>query len=86
MVQDVHRVWGHHEYKDNFSTTAGKQLHNHYDKCAICVFEFNVVDKLAAFVYVPLLQTAVTLLVENSDHQVENKAFLYYNLRAPPQA
>lgn len=86
LVQDIHRIWGHQDHQHNFSSADGIQLHNHYEKCAVCVFEFNLVEEFSAFVYVPVLQTVISLFVESSEQQFQNEAFHYYNLRAPPQA
>jgi len=86
LVQDVHRIWGHQANQQIFSSNTGIQLHSHYDKCDVCVFEFNVVEEASASVYVPVLQTVISLFVENREQQFQNKAFHYYNLRAPPQA
>lgn len=86
LVQDIHRVWGHHQHQNNFSSNAGIQLHSHYDKCAVCVFEFNVVDELPDFVFDAVLHKVISLYVANQDHQIQNTVFNYYNLRAPPGA
>jgi len=85
LVQDVHRVLGHHEYRNNSSFKDGKQLSNHYDKCAVCVFEFNVVDQLDNTIYVPYLKTETFLFTSLQEDQVQKNTFHYYNLRGPPK-
>lgn len=86
MVQDVHRVWGHHDHTVSFQAHSITQFQNHTEKCPICFFEFNVIDELNTFVYVPVVQTAVSLFADECDSQIQNKTFNYYNLRAPPEA
>lgn len=85
LVQDVHRVWGHHEHHTiNFDSNS--QLEDQYADCPICIFEFNVVDEIDTFVYIPILLTQTIIFVENRADLIQNKTFYYYNLRAPPQA
>lgn len=86
MVQDVHRVWGHHDHTVSFQAHLITQFQNHTEKCPICFFEFNFVDELNTFVYVPVVQTAVSLFADECANQIQNKTFHYYNLRAPPEA
>ena len=86
LVQDVHRVWGHHEQHILYQNYSGNQFHNQPEKCPVCVFEFNVLDETATFAHVPFPLTLVSSLVDSCDSQIQNKAFHYYNLRAPPQA
>jgi len=86
MVQDIHRVWGHHEHHHTINSDKNPQLESQYADCPICVFEFNVVDEIDTFVYIPILSTQTIIFVENRADQIQNKAFHYYNLRAPPQA
>jgi hypothetical protein len=86
LVQDVHRVWGHHDHSVSFQSRSIVQFQNHSEKCPICFFEFNVVDEINAFVYIPVLPTTVSMFVDQFVNQVQNKTFHYYNLRAPPRA
>jgi hypothetical protein len=86
LVQDVHRVFGQHQFHVENNTQTGKQIHLQYEKCFICVFEFNVVDEILNPVFADLHQTASFLLNTKQENQIQNKAFYYYNLRAPPQA
>jgi hypothetical protein len=86
MVQDIHRVWGHHEVHQQLNTKAGTQFQNQESQCPVCVFEFNIVDEIVNFIYVPQVFSQPTLFAAKSENQIQNKAFHYYNLRAPPQA
>jgi hypothetical protein len=86
LVQDIHRVLGHHEVHQQLNTHKESQFQNQTAKCPVCVFEFNVVDEIADFIYSPLVFSQKTLFAEKSENQIQNKAFHYYNLRAPPQA
>lgn len=86
MVQDFHRVWGHHNHPVSVQTTSNTQFQNSTEKCPVCFFEFNVVDELNTFVYVPVVQTTVYLFSDECENQIQNKTFHYYNLRAPPVA
>ena len=86
LVQDIHRVFGQHEYYVQSNSDNGKQIHLHYEKCTICVFEFNVVDDVVNPVVSNIQQTISVLLTAKQENQIHNKAFYYYNLRAPPQA
>jgi len=85
MVQDVHRVWGNHEHI-SFHTNSDTQIHNQVAKCPVCVFELNVVDKTESFAYLPFLKPEISFFIDKCESQIQNKAFQYYNLRAPPQA
>lgn len=86
MVQDVHRVFGHHDHFVSFQTHSTTQFQNRAEKCPICFFEFNVADERNTFAYTPGITTAVSLFSEQCDNQIQNKIFHYYNLRAPPKA
>ena len=86
LVQDFHRVWGHQEHHISYQDHSDTQFQDQAEKCKVCFFEFNIVDEIEAFVYMPSLQTAVSSFSDNSDNQIQNKAFQYYKLRAPPQA
>ena len=86
MVQDVHRVFGHHDHPVSFQAHSTNQFQNHGEKCPICFFEFNVVDELTTFVYIPVIRVAVSLFAYEYDNQIQNITFHYYNLRAPPEA
>jgi hypothetical protein len=86
LVQDIHRVFGKHEYHVETISQTGNQIHIQYEKCSICVFEFNVADDIVNPVFLPLQNTVPFLLSSKQENQIQNKAFYYYNLRAPPQA
>jgi len=86
MVQDVHRVFGHHNHPVSFQANSTNQFQNHSEKCPICFFEFNVVDELNTFVYIPVIRVAVSLFAYEYDNQIQKITFQYYNLRAPPEA
>jgi len=86
MAQDIHRVLGHHEI--HTETISPKSLHflTHFEKCAVCAFEFNIVDENPCLLYVPMIQTENLIYSVKPENQLQNNAFHYYNLRAPPQA
>lgn len=86
MVQDVHRVWGHHEQHITFQAITDTQFQNQVAKCPVCVFEYNIVDKIESFAYLPFLQSEISFFINKCDSQTQKKALHYYNLRAPPQA
>jgi len=86
LVQDIHRVWEHHEVYQLHNTRAGSQFQNQSAKCQVCVFEFNIVDEVANFIYVPLVFSQSAPLAEKSVNQIRNTTFQSYNLRAPPKA
>ena len=84
MVQDVHRVFGHHHHHHCESQT-GTGIHRvHAEKCAVCVFEFSIVDEPADFKFIPLTQVLAFELPDAIQNQFINSTFEYYNLRAPP--
>ena len=85
LVQDIHRVSGNHEIYKDYSAIPGEQLHLVSDKCAVCVFEFNVVSGIENFVYVSLQQTQRFLLNTKQEHQVSEAVFYYYQLMEPPR-
>jgi hypothetical protein len=86
LVQDIHRVYGQHEFFVENGSQTGKQIHNHFEKCNICIFEFYVTDGIANPFIAQIQQTPSLLLIEKQDNQIQNSTFHYYNLRAPPQA
>jgi hypothetical protein len=86
LVQDIHRVFGQHENFVEHNSKYGNQIHLHHEKCLICVFEFNVVDQDLIPVFASIQQNVSLLLTSGKENQLQNKAFHYYNLRAPPQA
>ena len=86
MVQDVHRVFGHHHNPAPTIALSGIQLHNHHVKCPVCVFEFNFVDQVENSVFKPDLRTLPFLFASKQTDQVHKITFSYYNLRGPPEA
>jgi hypothetical protein len=86
MVQDVHRVLGHHEHHITSPKYSDTQIQNQAEKCPICVFEFNVIEKAESFAYFPFLKSESSIFRDKCESQIQNKAFHYYNLRAPPLA
>lgn len=86
LVQDTHRIWGHHGYNIDNIAHRGLQLHNSFEKCAVCVFEFNIIDEPTNFIFTSIPHATPFVSVCTIDNQILNKAFHYYNLRAPPQA
>lgn len=86
MVQDVHRVFGHHHHH-HCESQSGTTIHRvHGEKCSVCVFEFNVVDEPDDFTFIPLPQAISFLMPVAIHNQFQNSAFHYYQLRAPPLA
>jgi hypothetical protein len=86
LVQDSHRILGHQvQFGENYPTS-DVQVHNYLEKCPVCIFEFNVVNEIENLVYTPLLQAETHLFVAGKAQQVQDAAFFYYDLRAPPQA
>jgi len=86
LVQDIHRIWGHRLLFEEIHTQTGLLLYSQNEKCPVCVFEFNVADETDNFVYVPLIHTVHFVFGALREHQIQNKTFQYYNLRAPPEA
>ena len=86
FVQDYHRIWGHHENHTERISNSGLQIHEHHEKCAVCVFEFNTVDDIPFYVFSPNLPAEQCFYAEKSKSQALKSAFYYYNLRAPPKA
>lgn len=86
LVQDIHRVFGHHGHHSEKSTRPGKQIHESSEKCTICTFEFTVFDEIEHPLFAHVHQTVSLLLGADLENQVHNEAFYYCNLRAPPQA
>jgi len=86
LVQDIHRIFGHHNRHDAFHTFSGAQFRLQSEKCPVCLFEFNVVDETVLLAVDPFLLPVVLIFVDKSYSQFQNEAFHYYNLRAPPQA
>jgi len=84
MVQDVHRVFGHHHHH-HCESQSGTTIHRvHGEKCSVCVFEFNVVNEAPASIFTVLLATCNTVFTHNINHQLTSKVFDYSQLRAPP--
>jgi len=92
LVQDIHRVFGHHnEHPEILSheyichdLSAGIGFNNQSEECPICVFEFNVLEEPSKFVFTPVSISFPFILSAESNNQLQNHTFLYYNLRAPP--
>lgn len=86
LIQDIHRISGHRLHYDESPALPGLQLSNSVEKCPVCVFEFNLVEEIADFIYVPVLKVETLVLATFQENQVQNNAFHYYDLRAPPKA
>ncbi len=86
FVQDYHRIWGHRENPAESVVSSGFQFHNHHEKCAVCVFEFNIVEDIPFYHFRPDLHSKHFFFTEKIQNQVQESAFHYYNLRAPPKA
>lgn len=85
MVQDIHRIWGHHEHPLELLPQTGKQFQKQSEVCQVCVFEFNVVDQLESSIYTHSLTTEPFLFASKQEDQVQKNTFHYYNLRGPPK-
>ncbi len=86
LVQNIHRVSGHEESGSVNHALAGTQVHGYHAICAVCVFEFYAVDEVKKIIPVPVPGTESTLLAVKPEDQVQNIAFHYCHLRAPPGA
>ncbi|MFZ4549486.1 MAG: hypothetical protein ACOYN4_18710 [Bacteroidales bacterium] len=86
FVQDYHRLWGHQEKSVEILSDSEFQIHNQHEKCAVCVFDFNIVEDIAFYHFTPDLHSTHFFFIENNQNQVQESAFHYYNLRAPPKA
>ena len=86
LVQDLHRIFDHHDLKQYFGCAAPGRfvLHSTHEKCSVCAFEFNVVEKQENLFYTPVLPVMITLFTENTGNHIPDRSFHYYNLRAPP--
>jgi len=84
LVQDVHRVFGHHNVSHYTQATTAKSIHHPAEKCPVCVFEFYSVDEAPASIFTVLLVTCNTVFTYNINHQLTSKVFDYSQLRAPP--
>ena len=84
FVQDYHRIWGHQDKFAESILTSGIQIHEHHEKCAVCKFEFNVIEDIAFCVFAPSLSSTHCLFADKGENQIQQSAFHYYNLRAPP--
>ncbi len=86
LVQDVHRILGHQIHFGRNHNLPGLQLFSQEEECAVCVFEFNIVEESHPYVFVPVLNIESFALKTVTENQIQNKYFHYYNLRGPPQA
>jgi hypothetical protein len=84
FVQDYHRIWGHQENFCVSLTVSGIQIHEHHEKCVVCKFEFNIIEDIAFCVFAPSLSSTHCLFADKRENQIQQSAFHYYNLRAPP--
>ena len=84
LVQDVHRVFGHSNIFYSTQASTGKNIHQSFEKCTVCVFEFYSVDEIHAPVFNVLLAICNTVFTDNISHQLTSKVFDYSQLRAPP--
>ncbi len=86
LVQDVHRIFGHLIHFGEIHNQLGIQLYSLQEECAVCVFEFNIVDELKTFVFVPVFNAEKFKLETLTKSQIHTLYFSYYNLRGPPEA
>lgn len=86
LVQDVHRIFGHQIQYSEIQNQSGIQLYSQNEKCAVCVFEFNIVEVSKPLVFVPVLNIEKFILESLTENQIQNKCFGHYYLRGPPQA
>ena len=84
LVQDVHRVFGHHNISHFTQATTAKSIHQTTEKCPVCVFEFYSVQEAPAPIFNVLLATCNPIFRVNDSHQLTSKVFDYSQLRAPP--
>ena len=84
LIQDFHRVFGHHEHYSDSRVESG--IHSsHSENCQVCKFEFNILDELESFFILTALPAFSVQFIERHDNQLYPLVFHYYNLRAPPQ-
>ena len=86
LVQDTHRISGHQTRFAESPVLPGIQLSQSKEKCPICVFEFNIVEGIVNFAYIPVIKVETFVLAVFQENQIQNKIFHYYDLRAPPKA
>lgn len=84
LVQEVHRLIGHHDNAHSvfFGKESGFQQQT--DKCPICVFEFYTLDEIPLEYYSAVFSSSTIKFSINSNHQIALKIFDYFQLRAPP--
>lgn len=46
LVQDIHRVFGHIGEQNPSHAYSGTYIHNFYERCPICVFEFSMAEDI----------------------------------------
>lgn len=46
LVQDIHRVFGHSGEHNPSHAYSGTNIHNFYERCPICVFEFSMAEDI----------------------------------------
>lgn len=86
LVQDFHRISGHQTRFVVKHAFSGLQVSSSVEKCPVCVFEFNIVEEITNFVYIPVLKVEAFVQATLHENQFQYEAFHYYNLRAPPVA
>jgi hypothetical protein len=86
LVQDVHRIAGHQIHFGETHNQPGVQLYSLQEECAVCVFEFNIVDESKTFAFVPVFNVEKLILETLTKSQIHTIYFSYYNLRGPPVA
>jgi hypothetical protein len=86
LVQDVHRIFAHQIHFGEIYSQPGTQLFSQQKECAVCVFEFNIVEVSKTFVFVPVFNAEKFILETLAGSQIQNIYISYYNLRGPPEA
>lgn len=85
LVQDVHRIVGHQIHFGEIHNQPGILLFSQREECAVCVFEFNIVDESKTFVFVPVFNAEKFRIETLTKSQIHTIYFSYYNLRGPPE-
>lgn len=85
LVQDYHRVFSHHHHHCcQAHCNTGIEVEYQNDDCALCVFQFNVIDEPLKWQFssFSILISDITLNISNA--RIQLKPFHSYQLRAPP--
>jgi len=84
LVQDAHRLIGHHDVVHSIASGKGLNIQQQADECPICVFGFYTIDEIPFEYCSAVLSSATIKYSVNSNHQIALKIFDYSQLRAPP--